>query len=214
MAISFNGSQNFYKSVAGMPGGLPLSMFCRCLSNDTTGEGYPYQMLQNSLIDANVTPGFRGDRSGDPLTLRRGYPGQTSLLDGGTFSAGQWITYGVVLRASNDASQYINGTRYNTSVDVPYGGISDVSHGAFNVGSNSFSTFFNGAVCHAALWRVALTDEEFASLDKGFSPRRIRPQHLRYYMPGIRLAQDLSGGDGQPYVGSYGFTSTPRVYGP
>lgn len=44
----------------------------------------------------------------------------------------------------------------------------------------------DGRVAEVALWDVALTDEEFVSLSKGFKPSRIRPQNLRFYAPIVR----------------------------
>jgi hypothetical protein len=49
-----------------------------------------------------------------------------------------------------------------------------------------FQTFFNGYISDVAMWSEALTQEDVTSLSKGFSAKRIRPQHLKYYAPLIR----------------------------
>jgi len=48
------------------------------------------------------------------------------------------------------------------------------------------TTLFNGYISDVAMWSEALTQEDITSLSKGFSAKRIRPQHLKYYVPLIR----------------------------
>lgn len=50
--------------------------------------------------------------------------------------------------------------------------------------------FFSGRLAEAAIWSVALDDAEIASLAKGFTPTRIRPQSLVFYAPLIRQIAD------------------------
>ena len=52
----------------------------------------------------------------------------------------------------------------------------------------------DGQIAEAAIWNVALTDGEIASLAKGFKPTRIRPQSLVFYAPLIRNLQDTRKG--------------------
>ncbi len=217
MAISFNGVNQWLRQIAlGMPTTFPVSMFIRAYSNDINNEGYPMQALYNPLVDANFTPGFRGDVVGDPLLFRRGYPGSTSGVLSGTYTAGQWITYGAVARNLSSASQYIDGVRTdNTASSTPFPGIDEINHGIFNGGGSGLSAPLNGAVFAGALWAAELNDDEFNSLHKGFSPRRIRPQSLRYYAPLIRNPFDWISGDIPPMqvTGTPGNVDTPRAYG-
>lgn len=44
-----------------------------------------------------------------------------------------------------------------------------------------------------AYWDVQLNADELAALGKGFSPAHIRPQSLRYFVPGLRNANAVIG---------------------
>lgn len=45
-----------------------------------------------------------------------------------------------------------------------------------------------------AIWTVSLTDNEVSSLEKGFSPRRVRPSALIVHVPLVRNIQDVKRG--------------------
>lgn len=76
------------------------------------------------------------------------------------------------------------------------------------------SQFDIGQGAELALWNVALTADECASLGKGFRASRIRPQSLLRYTPFIRDLNDIR--SGETYVKQAGtdvFTDHPRVIG-
>lgn len=72
--------------------------------------------------------------------------------------------------------------------------------------------FVAATMAEIAVWNVALATEEIAGAAKGISPKLIRPQSLKLYIPAIRALQELqlmtvfntSGGS----VGDH-----PRTYG-
>lgn len=70
----------------------------------------------------------------------------------------------------------------------------------------------NVEIAEAAIWSVVLTDAEIASLAKGFSPRRIRPQSLVFYAPLLRNLQDLRGGLALTNNNTATIANHPRVY--
>lgn len=57
--------------------------------------------------------------------------------------------------------------------------------------NNSWST---GDFAELGMWQATLTAEEVASLAKGMTCDKIRPQSLVYYTPLIRDIQDLARG--------------------
>lgn len=69
-----------------------------------------------------------------------------------------------------------------------------------------------GDLADISAWNVALTGAEIASLAKGFSPRRIRPQSLVFYAPLLRNLQDLRQGLALTAVNSPTVANHPRVY--
>lgn len=70
-----------------------------------------------------------------------------------------------------------------------------------------------GQSAEVAVWNAALTTPEIASLQKGFSPRRIRPQSLVFYAPLLRNVQELRQGFTLTPGGTTPTVAThPRVY--
>lgn len=59
---------------------------------------------------------------------------------------------------------------------------------------NGNGAYCNTRVAEVAIWNAALTDDEVASLAKGFRPCRVRPQNLVFYAPLIRDVIDARGG--------------------
>ena len=55
-------------------------------------------------------------------------------------------------------------------------------------------TCFDGQIAEVGIWNVALTAEEIASLAKGVSCARIRPQSLKFHAPLVRDLIDTRGG--------------------
>lgn len=50
-----------------------------------------------------------------------------------------------------------------------------------------------GRVCMIGYWDLQLSDAEVAALGKGAAPHLVRPQSLRYYVPGLRDANAVKG---------------------
>lgn len=71
---------------------------------------------------------------------------------------------------------------------------------------------FDGLISEAAIWNVALTDDEVASLAKGFKPTRVRPQSLVFYAPLVRDLQDLTGALTITNNNTATVAEHPRVY--
>lgn len=71
----------------------------------------------------------------------------------------------------------------------------------------------NGRLAEAAIWSVALTQDERRSLAAGFPPRRVRPQSLVFYAPLLRDVHDLR--DARAYLtrGTPSVFAHPRRYG-
>ena len=54
--------------------------------------------------------------------------------------------------------------------------------------------FFNGLLAEVGIWNAALSPAEIASLAKGVTCDKIRPQNLVFYAPLIRDLLDQKGG--------------------
>ena len=68
--------------------------------------------------------------------------------------------------------EYLVGARRNTTIALHY----------------------TGRIADAAIWNAALTAAEIASLAKGMTCDKIRPQNLVFYAPLVRDLNDQKGG--------------------
>lgn len=73
------------------------------------------------------------------------------------------------------------------------------------------STRAAGRVCMIGYWDVQLSDAEVAALGKGAAPHLVRPQSLRYYVPGLRDANAAKGVTNTASNLTYS-DDNPRVY--
>jgi len=78
--------------------------------------------------------------------------------------------------------------------------------------SNIVGSYFNGKIAEVGIWNAALTAQEVASLAKGMTCEKIRPQSLVFYVPLVRQLQDVR--QGLTITNNNGATvdNHPRVY--
>lgn len=83
------------------------------------------------------------------------------------------------------------------------------------VGMVSFASLNNcwdGLIAEAAVYNAALTAAEIASLAKGMTPDKIRPQNLVFYAPLVRDLIDAKGGRAITNNNAATVANHPRVY--
>ena len=185
---------------------FPLSMWCWAEHDSTATSGCAMSWSKYSGA-GGASIYFRGDLSGDPITGRR--IKESGIGDSNPQSAAYSVdtVYGIglVLAASNDGRLYVNGTKTTTSasVDFPTATPDVVAcSGLWEGPAAGLDATRVGYGSHFALWDAELTDAEMASLYAGFSPRRIRPQSLRFYWPALRENIDLCSG-ALSYIGAF-----------
>lgn len=125
----------------------------------------------------------RGDLANDPLRFSVNDGTNTHHATTSTgYSADTWHHACAVLASTTDRRVFLDGAGKGTSTDsnTPTG-LDRFSIGRF--GGLASGSFMDGRIAEAAMWDVALTDDEVASLSKGFSPRMIRPQSIVAYWP-------------------------------
>ena len=74
------------------------------------------------------------------------------------------------------------------------------------------TTVFDGQIAEVGAWDVALTAAEIASLAKGITCDKARPQSLKFYAPLIRDLQDVKGGLTITNNNGATVADHPRVY--
>jgi hypothetical protein len=89
---------------------------------------------------------------------------------------------------------------YNTPANLQIGGY---------VGA---SLFFDGLIAEVGIWSAALTAAEIASLAKGMTCDKVRPQSLVFYAPLVRDLIDAKGGLTITNNNTATVANHPRVY--
>ena len=78
--------------------------------------------------------------------------------------------------------------------------------------SNVPETTFDGLIAEVGIWNAALTAAEVASLAKGMTCDKIRPQNLVFYAPLVRDLNDQKGGLTITNNNAATVAAHPRVY--
>jgi len=71
---------------------------------------------------------------------------------------------------------------------------------------------FNGTIAEVGIWNSALTQPEIASLAKGMTPDKIRPQSLVFYAALVRDLIDQKGGLTITNQNGATVANHPRIY--
>lgn len=138
--------------------------------------------------------------------------GSGSNAVAGTAASGSWNHYCGVWSSDSVRTAYYNGTAGTpTAVSSVVSGVNRTIIGA-RINAGSYGLYFNGDMAECAIWNVALSANEIASLAAGFSPRLIRPSALVFYAPLINSLQELRGGTNLTNVNSTTAADHPRVY--
>jgi len=137
---------------------------------------------------------------------------QSTAITTATYTTGSWNHCCGVFSATNSRTIYLNGSNAvtNTTNRIPTATPETVI-GARRVVS-ALGSYFNGKIAEFGIWNAALTAQEVASLAKGMTCDKIRPQSLVFYVPLVRELQDVR--QGLTITNNNGATVTqhPRVY--
>jgi hypothetical protein len=129
----------------------------------------------------------------------------------GTYTTNTWYSFAGKTASAASRFAYLDGAVGSEDTSsVTLTGLNVIYIGARY--STSLGAFLNGQAAETAIWNVALTDAEIASLAKGFKPTRVRPQSLVFYAPLIRDLQDTRGGLAITNNNSATVADHPRVY--
>jgi len=112
----------------------------------------------------------------------------------------------------SNAVTYINGV-VGTNVSGAISTLNGLNR--FAIGGflrNSFAAAFNGRIAEVGIWNAALTQPEIASLAKGMTCDKVRPQSLVFYAPLVRNLIDAKGGLTITNNNGATVADHPRVY--
>ena len=121
----------------------------------------------------------------------------------GTWSPVSYPNVYIAGALSNGTPQ---GLGTNTSI---LSGTANLTIGAASTGVGGF---FTGDMAEVGIWNAALTAAEIASLAKGMTPDKIRPQNLVFYAPLVRNLIDQKGGLTITNNNGATVSNHPRIY--
>jgi hypothetical protein len=103
-----------------------------------------------------------------------------------------WNHCAAVATTTTSRAAFLNGANKGTNTDSrdPFGSTLTT----FSIGRSAQATpqYTNGDLAEAAVWNVALTDDEVAALGKGVCPLLIRPTSLVAYWPLLKGSINIS----------------------
>jgi hypothetical protein len=136
-----------------------------------------------------------GSLAGDPLranVLAGANQGSADSTIG--FSANSWQHACGVFASNTSRTVYLDGG--NSAVNTTSIELSGVNQ--IRVASRPLigveGLFFDGQIAEVGIWNAALTAAEIASLAKGMTCDKVRPQNLVFYAPLVRDLIDAKGG--------------------
>lgn len=164
---------------------------------------YPYSIATSNIAlsvtdesdDIHIIQA-RGSLPGDYVAAGS-YDGSWSLAETTAgYTASTWQHFGAVFTSSTLRDMFIDGGSKgsNTGSQNPTG-LTD-----FIVGSHKkvSGNYWDGKICHVAVWDIALSDAEMATLAAGALPTSVQPGNLIAYYPLVS--------NGNASVGSYDLT--------
>lgn len=191
MSLSFNGSSDYLRYASGIITAEPLTLACWAYP-DSTGSERNLVSLGN-----NGTKGFwRVAMFADDTVVAQKQDDSGSNANSatsGTISSGAWQHFAAVFASDTSRISYLNGTASTTETT----NISDPTPDFTSIGAlerASVIQYFDGDICEAAAWNVALSSAEIAILSDGYAPFMVRPDALVGYWPLVRNLEDPYGG--------------------
>ena len=194
MAYNFTAASSQYLGTASTPvTAAPLTI---------AGWFFPTANASGTICSVGVSSGTnRQQLFYDPTT-----PGGARLAANSLDNTGQsessrnnvvtvntWQHGAGVFTSSTERLAYHDGIAgiVNTVSRTPSGLNTITIGGRWNTTIGGFAT---GRLAEVGIWNVALTAAEVASLAKGMTPDKIRPQNLVFYAPLVRDLIDQKGG--------------------
>jgi len=197
MAFILNGIGDYFPLGFTPVNTLPFTMACWFNPDDVATAYALMSNAQSASTFERYRLMCRGDSAGDPVTIEARNQAGTSATASTTTSvqAGVWQHAAGVVTSTTSRKAFLNGGGSGSnSTSISFAGaLNSLDIGRTMFGGTT-ANLFKGKIAEAAMWDVALTDEEIFSLAQGASPNLIRPNRLWFYAPLIDGLQNLRGG--------------------
>jgi hypothetical protein len=215
MAYEFTAASQQWLSTASTPvTDVPLTICCWAKGNaafaglvsvgsEIPSFGYYYRL--NTTAEGAVAV----------LSANQDTSGANVATTTSSFSNGTWFHAAGVFSADDSRTVYLNagsaGSNTNT-VDVNPSFVTEIRIGRRHLSIGNTTGFFTGDIAEVGIWSATLTQPEIASLAKGMTCDKVRPQSLVYYAPLVRELIDAKGGLTITNNNTATVANHPRVY--
>ena len=216
MAYDFNGTNQFLNTptTGAVVAGMPLTMACWFYPNNATAN---LTLMAMSPLWTNIgNPGYyvmsaNGSAAGDPIQIGTDSFGNTFVNSTAGFTANNWHHACGVFTSTTSRTVYLDGgnSATNTFNHSPNSPVQGLRIGQF---VQNFERRMNGRIAEVGIWNAALTAAEIASLAKGMTCDKVRPQNLVFYAPLVRDLIDAKGGRAITNNNGATVANHPRVY--
>jgi hypothetical protein len=216
MAYEFNGTTQYLNTSSSPVSTYPLTLACWFNSDNVTNNE---TLIRLSNTSAPQNPNFNlrtgGATSGDPIAVTAFQGGGTAEVTNSTtgYSANIWNHACGVFSNTTSRTVYLNaGGSATGTLSVNPVGMNSIYIGAGLDSFGNLTLYMDGRIAEVGIWNAALTAAEVASLAKGMTCDKVRPQSLVFYAPLVRNLIDAKGGLTITNNNGATVANHPRVY--
>lgn len=208
MAYNFTAASSQYLSASAPVSSHPLTMVCWFRPSNVADTRFPLSLGAAAASDQHSI--YYGANNLYFITSIGGTFGQSQSAIGGLSDT--WIHAAGVLSANNNRIVYANGVAGGTNTTTVNPSNIDTLRIGTRYFSGSLGAYMNGRIAEVGIWNTNLTAAEVASLAKGMTCDKVRPESLVFYTPLVRDLQDISGGLTITNNNAATVANHPRVY--
>jgi len=210
MAYEFNGTTQFLSAAAPIDGTVkPFTLACWFNSDTVASNQYLVSLSPANGNAWAITA--HGNVAGDPVQAVQ--TGAATASQKTAFTTNTWHQVTGVFNATDSRTVYLDGSAGTTNTVSEVGATTATTLRIGTVLFNGSNILFtDGRIAEVGIWNAALTAAEVASLAKGMTCDKVRPQSLVFYAPLVRDLIDYKGGLTITNNNTATVANHPRVY--
>jgi hypothetical protein len=219
MAYDFNGTSQYLYTTSVPVTNFPLTMCAWFYPDSLNGYHALVNLSSEATVGYTIALDARGGDAGDPVSAvdyRSPFPAGFIVANTTVpYATGTWQHAAAVFTSNASRTVYLDGGNAvtNTSSNTdPFRTYNRVGIGVYFSSNNTPFSYLDGRIAEVGIWNAALTAAEVASLAKGMTCDKVRPQSLVFYAPLVRDLQDVRGGLTITNNNAATVATHPRVY--
>jgi hypothetical protein len=209
MAYRFTATSSQYLSAgASVTAGSPVTIAYWVRPTDTLAGNF----MHVSVGDSGSTHRIQMYRNSANFNIDSIATSTAGFFISSAFSSGTWAHCACAFASNTSRTPYINGSA--SSTDTTNIGTQNAFNETLIAARRNVTAgvFGNDTIAEVGIWNVALTAAEVASLAKGMTCDKVRPQNLVFYAPLVRDLIDQKGGLTITNNNGATVATHPRVY--